>query len=58
MFLNTGLARGSILVDHGHFDALFFLQLQRAQPVGTNIHDVHTQIGTCSRILAGNTEGL
>jgi hypothetical protein len=58
VFLEARFARGSILIDHRHFNALFFFQLQSAQPVGGNIHNVHAQVGTGARIFAGNAERL
>ena len=41
---DAGISRGSVLIDHRDFDALLFLQLQRAQPVGSDIRDVNTKI--------------
>ena len=58
VLFDASFAGGSILVNHGHFNTLLLFQLQGAEPVGADIHDVHTQIGTRARILAGNAEGL
>ena len=45
VLLDAGFARGSVLIHHGHFHTLFFLQLQSAQAVGSDIHNVHAKVG-------------
>ena len=44
VFLEARLSRGSILVDHGHFDAALFLQLQGPKAVRGDVTRVHAQI--------------
>ena len=58
VLFDSGLAGGSVLIDQGDFDAVFFFQLQIGQAIRSDVTRVNTQIGSAAEVFAGVSEGL
>jgi hypothetical protein len=58
VLLDAGLPCRGILVDHGDFDALFFLQLQGTHAFGGHVRYIDSEIGTGAAVFAGKHPGL
>ena len=52
MLLDAGLARGSVLVNHGDLNTFLLLQLQCAHSIFGDVGYIHSQVGTRPAIFA------
>ena len=44
VFFETGFAGRGVLIDHGDFRAVLFLELQLSQPLRRNVGNVHSEV--------------
>ena len=55
MLVQPGFSGGSVLVDHGDFRTVLFLELQFSQPLRGNVGDIHSEIGGAAALLCAVT---
>ncbi len=53
MFLEPGFARGSVLIDHGHFHAALILEFQGRQALGSDVGDIDAHVRAGAFLVAG-----